>query len=335
MGHVSISNPDRTQPTRHHDAPTLIPIGDVVAELQQTYPDVTHSSLRFLEREGLVVPSRTPGGHRLYSQQDLERIRQIKAWQADRLSLEEIRGRLAAQHELGAPRVIAERFLAAAGSGDLAQAAHLILSADDLGLPLAETFGDVLRPALYEIGARWERGDLTVGQEKEVSELARDLIAELSRRHADPDPHGPVIVAACVAGERHDLGLRMVVGLLRARGWRVHFLGADVDPQFLQERVQHWRPAVVLLSATRTERLLDVAGAIQAIRAVSAATDMPVVVGGGQLVHAEAEAIRALGAIPALDDGLETVLESEPMQGHYMADRAAAPPAGTSRRSPR
>jgi DNA-binding transcriptional MerR regulator/methylmalonyl-CoA mutase cobalamin-binding subunit len=310
----------------------LIPIGDVVAELQQTYPDVTHSSLRFLEREGLVVPSRTPGGHRLYSQQDLSRIRQIKAWQAERRSLEEIRGRLAAQNDLGAPHVIADQFLEAALAGDMARAAAVIRDAAELGMPLAQLFEDVLRPVLYEIGDRWERGDLPVGQEKEISELARDLVAQLSRRHADPDPHGPAIVAACVAGERHDLGLRMVVGLLRSRGRRVHFLGADVDPQFLQERVQHWRPAVVLLSATRTERLPDVADAIQAVRAVSGATDMPVVVGGGQLVHAQAEAIRALGAVPALDGDLEAVLESEPAQGpHNMADHLAAKPQGGPR----
>jgi DNA-binding transcriptional MerR regulator len=64
----------------------LIPIGRVVADLQGSYPDVTHSSLRFLEREGLVIPTRTPGGHRLYRPQDIERIRQIKAWQNGRNS---------------------------------------------------------------------------------------------------------------------------------------------------------------------------------------------------------------------------------------------------------
>jgi DNA-binding transcriptional MerR regulator len=315
MEQVSIANPDGTLPTRHQDAPGLVPIGDVVAELQQTYPDVTHSSLRFLEREGLVIPSRTPGGHRLYSPQDITRIRQIKAWQADRLSLEEIRRRLAAQHELGAPRAIADQFLAVAVSGDLAGAAHVILDADELGMPLARMFADVLRPALYEVGGRWESGDLAVGQEKEISELARDLIAELSRRHADPDPDGPVIVAACVAGERHDLGLRMVVGLLRARGWRAHFLGADVDPQFLQERVRQWRPALVLLSATRTERLPDLAEAIQAVRAVSTTPDMPVIVGGGQLVATNADTLREWGALPASDDGLDTVLSAVPAAG--------------------
>nr|MBA2755584.1 MerR family transcriptional regulator [Chloroflexia bacterium] len=153
-----------------HEATELLPIGRVVAELRRAYPDVSHSSLRFLEREGLVVPHRTPGGHRLYAQHDLDRIRQIKAWQAQRLSLQEIRHRHAALRDLGAPGAVADRFLAAALAGDLARAARVVLDADELGMPLERLFGNVLRPALYAVGERWARGEVTVGQEKEVSE---------------------------------------------------------------------------------------------------------------------------------------------------------------------
>src|ERR687889_2193402 len=89
----------------------LLSIGSVVAELQRSYPDVSHSSLRFLEREGLITSIRTRGGHRLYSPADVERIRQIKTWQAQRLSLEEIRQRLVDLDRLPAPAVLAESFL--------------------------------------------------------------------------------------------------------------------------------------------------------------------------------------------------------------------------------
>ena len=56
-------------------------IGEAVATLRLRYPSVTHSSLRFLEREGLVKSSRTGGGHRLYAPADLERVLLIKGWQ--------------------------------------------------------------------------------------------------------------------------------------------------------------------------------------------------------------------------------------------------------------
>lgn len=296
------------------DTAGMFPIGSVVEELRDAYPDVTHSSLRFLEREGLVVPSRTAGGHRLYDRQDLERIRQIKAWQAQRFSLAEIRQRLEALAELGAPDIVADQFLTAALAGDLAEAARTIRRADELGMPLAQLFDHVLRPSLYEIGLRWQAGAVPVGQEKEVSELTRDLIAELSQRHAVPAPHGPIVVAACVSGERHELGLRMVIGLLRARGWRVHFLGADVDPRFLKETVELRRPSVVLLSATTHARMPDVAAAIAAVRTASIEPGTPVVVGGGQAVSAAADTLRALGAIPAIDDSLDALLEKPPFE---------------------
>jgi DNA-binding transcriptional MerR regulator len=294
-----------------HDRPDrLLTIGSVVAELRRSYPDVTHSSLRFLEREGLIAPIRTPGGHRLFRPGDVERIRQIKTWQAQRLSLDEIRQRLAALQGLEQSATLADHFLREALAGDFAAASQLILGADDLGMPLMRLFGDVLRPALQEVGTRWERGGLPVGQEKEVSELARDLISELSRRHADPDPHGPIVVAACVAGERHELGLRMVIGLLRERGWRVHFLGADVAPRFLVETVLLRGPAVVLLSATREERLPAVADALTAVREIGIPERVPIVVVGGRGVVAHSATLRDWGAIPAGADGLDAALEA-------------------------
>src|SRR5829696_99582 len=200
----------------------LISIGSVVSELQRSYPDVSHSSLRFLEREGLITSIRTRGGHRLYSPADVERIRQIKMWQAQRLSLEEIRQRLVDLDRLPAPSVLAESFLRQALGGDLVAAYQTIIAADDVGLPLARLFGEVLQPALTELGQRWEHGELLVAQEKEVLELVRDLIADLSLRHAGTPADRLALVAACVEGERHELGLRMVCGLFRAEGWVVH-----------------------------------------------------------------------------------------------------------------
>ncbi len=60
------------------------PISEAVALLQSEFPDLTLSSLRFLEREGLLRPQRTQGRHRLYSVQDIARIRLIKRLQAQR-----------------------------------------------------------------------------------------------------------------------------------------------------------------------------------------------------------------------------------------------------------
>jgi methanogenic corrinoid protein MtbC1 len=280
----------------------LLSIGSVVSELQRSYPDVSHSSLRFLEREGLITSIRTPGGHRLYSPTDVERIRQIKTWQAQRLSLDQIRQRLAELDCLPAPAVLTESFLSQALDGNLAAAYQTIIRADDVGLPLARLFGEVLQPALTELGRRWEHGELLVAQEKEVSELARDLIADLSLRHAHISSNARALVAACVEGERHELGLRIVCGLFRAEGWAVHYLGADVAPRFLLEAVQLHRPAVILLSAKLALNLPAVKDAVDVLTSELAPEHQPPVVVGGRVAIEHPEAIRTLGAIPVIEE---------------------------------
>ena len=62
----------------------LYTISQVVEQLQNEFPDLTPSSLRFLQKEGLLSPKRTPGGHRLYSDEDITRIRLIKRFQSQR-----------------------------------------------------------------------------------------------------------------------------------------------------------------------------------------------------------------------------------------------------------
>jgi MerR family transcriptional regulator, light-induced transcriptional regulator len=285
----------------------LQPIGAVVEQLQQEYPDVSQSSLRFLEREGLIIPTRTAGGHRLYSSGDVQRVRQIKGWQAQRLSLEEIHRRFDALASIGTPAVLADAFLDRALRGELSAARRIVLEADELGQPLDVSFAEVLGPALQELGHRWERHAVSVAQEKEVSEVAHEVITELTLRHAGAvDDRSGGVVAACVAGEAHELGLRMICGLLRARGVDLHFLGADVAQHFLVDAVQRRQPRAVLVSVTTDEHLPAVGAAAAALRAAGCTTSL---LAGGQAVVRHPDVVAGFGVTPAADD-TDALIES-------------------------
>lgn len=52
-------------------------IGEIVVQLKARWPEVTHSMVRFWEREELLRPTRTTGGHRVYCQADLDRLHLI------------------------------------------------------------------------------------------------------------------------------------------------------------------------------------------------------------------------------------------------------------------
>jgi DNA-binding transcriptional MerR regulator len=71
-------------------------IGAVCTLLQEEFPDISISKIRYLEDQGLLAPRRTPGRYRLYAEDDVERLRTILRLQRDEfLPLRVIRQELA------------------------------------------------------------------------------------------------------------------------------------------------------------------------------------------------------------------------------------------------
>lgn len=75
-------------------------IGAVCKVLRQEFEDISISKIRYLEDQKLLSPRRTPGGYRLYSADDVERLRTILRMQRDEfLPLRVIRQELATGHD--------------------------------------------------------------------------------------------------------------------------------------------------------------------------------------------------------------------------------------------
>jgi DNA-binding transcriptional MerR regulator len=71
-------------------------IGEVLSLLQDEFPDVTISKIRFLESQGLIDPERTPSGYRKFYEADIDRLRWILVQQREHfLPLKVIKDRLA------------------------------------------------------------------------------------------------------------------------------------------------------------------------------------------------------------------------------------------------
>ena len=77
-------------------------IGEVLGLLQDEFPDVTISKIRFLESQGLIDPERTPSGYRKFYDADVERLRFILREQREHfLPLKVIKDRLETNGEAG------------------------------------------------------------------------------------------------------------------------------------------------------------------------------------------------------------------------------------------
>ena len=110
---------------------------------------------------------------------------------------------------------------------------------------------DVVLPYLHELGDRWERGEASIAQEHFASSVLRGRLLGLARGWGLG--FGPVAVLACLPGEQHDLGLIAFGLALRARGWRIVYLGSDTPIDTIEETSRQLDPSLIVLNAVTDE----------------------------------------------------------------------------------
>jgi DNA-binding transcriptional MerR regulator len=241
---------------------------------------VSPELLRAWERRyGLLEPSRSAGGLRLYSAADLDRVRAMQQHLADGLAAAEAAA-LAAEPEPRADQAVAfspaaaKRDLDASLSGFDEARAHAVLDRLLSTATLDSILSEVLIPFLRGLGERWERGEITVAQEHFASGVLRGRLLGLARGW--DGGIGPRVVLSCAPGERHDLGLIAFGLALRARGFRILYLGADTPIESVAQTARAACPHVIVISAVSADRFEDSAGALREL-----AAEYSVYLGGG------------------------------------------------------
>ncbi|WP_449244748.1 cobalamin B12-binding domain-containing protein [Desulfobacca acetoxidans] len=107
---------------------------------------------------------------------------------------------------------------------------------------------EVVQPCMYEIGALWERGEISVAQEHLTSAIIARVMAVLyPRLELMPQPKGRAVVTS-VPNEFHETGARCVADLLALDGWQIHYLGANTPQGELLRYLQQVKPGLLVLS---------------------------------------------------------------------------------------
>jgi MerR family transcriptional regulator, light-induced transcriptional regulator len=241
-------------------------------------------------RYGLLEPTRSPGGFRLYSDEDEERIRRMRAYQdqglsaaqAARLALEPAGDRPAARSAVPDASSFADALerLDEPAAQEAFDRALATLSLDAL-------LRDLLLPYLHDLGERWEAGTASVAQEHFASSVVRGRLLGLARGWGQGA--GPLAVLACAPGELHDLPLIAFGLALRARGWRIAYLGADTPLDTLLDTVQALGPRLVVVSATTPRHFSRVKDRLCALGQTA-----PLALAGAGATAAAAESVDAL-----------------------------------------
>lgn len=261
---------------------------------------VSPELLRAWERRyGLLDPIRSAGGLRLYSLADLERVRVMQQHLADGLAAAEaaaaaLRG-LGESTQVATARgssVAAVDELAAALEGFDEPRAHAIFDRLLAEVTLDVFLSEIVMPYLRDLGARWERGEVTVAQEHFASNIVRGRLLGIARGWGRG--LGPRAVLACAPGEQHELGLLAFGLALRTHGWRVEYLGADTPLDTIRGVADSLDVDLVVVSSVTPKRVGELVTDLRQI-----ARERRLAVGG-----AGAEGLRATGldALALTDD---------------------------------
>ena len=207
---------------------------------------VSPELLRAWERRyGLLQPSRTAGGLRLYTADDLARVQAMQQRLAEGFAAAEAAALATRDGEITSPAAKDELTAALSSFDD--GAAHAVFDNLLARFSIDMLLRDVVIPYLHELGDQWERGEVSIAQEHFASSLLRGRLLGLARGWGQGI--GPAVVLACPPGEQHDLGLIAFGLALRARGWRIVYLGGDTPLASVEEAVESCDPAVVVVSA--------------------------------------------------------------------------------------
>lgn len=255
---------------------------------------VAADTLRAWERRyGLLSPGRSEAGYRLYTDADVERVRAMKALIGEGLSAAEAAAQVP-QQPLSTAKPgpgfegsrLATRLREALEGLDEA-GANAVLDEALAGLSLEFAVETVIFPVLREIGAGWDDGRISVGQEHFATSLLRGRLLGLARGWGAGG--GTWAVLACPPGERHDLGLICFGLALWRRGWRIAFLGADSPIATVAETAAELGAGLIVIAATDRNRLEEVADDLRQL-----ARQYRLGIGGG---GADAELAEALGSM--------------------------------------
>ncbi len=301
----------------------------------------THVIRIWERRYGALAPSRSGGGARLYSSEDIERLRLLKRAIDHGHAIGQVAELAHAALARLAPPALDQRLdeassarlcdelLQAVDRFDLAQAERVLARASATFSPRALVL-DVLAPALQRIGDAWAKRKLCAASEHVATALIRDQAGALLREYL-PMAESETVIAATPAGELHELGALLASVTAAMHGFRVAYLGPNLPAEEIAEATKRSGASVVLLSIVALARR----AALREVRALHRLLPARavLVIGGlrGLEISSELSGVAvAPGNLNALEQWLATRELSETVK--LTPRRTPSRPARTRRR---
>ncbi len=188
-----------------------------------------------------------------------------------------------------------ENYLQAICEGDRRLALHVARTSLAAGMDLRDLYMDVFQPAMHEVGRLWETNQLTVAQEHLATAMTQSVMAHLHAYIVPQNFLDRTMVATCIGGELHELGIRMVADFFEIEGWEVYYLGANMPYDDVIGMIEDKQADLLAISVTLNSHVSRAQDMIQAVRASTVGKRIKIMV-GGQPINRRPEIYHKIGA---------------------------------------
>ncbi|MFP4393923.1 MAG: cobalamin-dependent protein [Anaerolineales bacterium] len=174
---------------------------------------------------------------------------------------------------------LARDYLHALLSGERHTASLMIREAVSNGIPVKDIYLHIFQPVQYEIGRLWQINEISVAEEHYATAVTQLIMSQLYPEIFASERTGHTLVATCVGGELHEIGVRMVADFFEMAGWDTFYLGANTPSTSIIHALQQRRAEVLAISVTLASHIEQMAQLIQAVHR-SDAKAVKILVGG-------------------------------------------------------
>jgi methanogenic corrinoid protein MtbC1 len=175
---------------------------------------------------------------------------------------------------------LAQQYLNTLLRGERHIASRLILETVQGGVSVKDIYIYVFQRSQYEIGRLWQMNKVSVAQEHYCTAATQLIMSQLYSYIFSTERQEHALVATCVGGDLHEIGVRMVADFFEMEGWDTYYLGANTPTPSILQELKERNADVLAISATMTFHVRAVGELIAAVRSNEAFQDVKIVVGG-------------------------------------------------------
>lgn len=220
------------------------------------------------KRYNVVEPERTNTNRRLYSEEDIEKLKLLNdalhkghsIGGVANLSSNELKKLLFVNKDsqegfkestaiMSSPEIV-ENVLSdcieAIRNYDAKKLESILLNSSTK-LTQPRLIEEVIIPLVYKVGELWHSGEIRVANEHLGSSVIRGFLFNLLESYSVSDS-APIVVSATPLGQEHELGALIVGVVAASSGWKVIYLGSNLPAEEISAVVGHLNAKVVALS---------------------------------------------------------------------------------------